>query len=766
MRYKIPHFFKYLFISIIAIGILIPIHAQLLLPEKIARCYYTSSPPQIDGLVDEVWLETSAQDSFIQREPYQGEVAAVETKFYIMYDDKHLYFLFVMLDDWPASIPARVLERDQDFSPDDHINFYLDTYNDHRRAYFFSTNPAGIERDGLISENGNNLDITWDGIFKAAARVNELGWVAEFAIPLTTLRFNDDAKYQVWGFNAWRVSKRNREISYWSLVEQDYRKMRLDRGGALIGMQNVSSGHQLTLLPYLTARNLSIPGDQKNDLQAGFDLKYGLSSDLTLDLTLNPDFGQVEIDEEQINLDKRYEIILEEKRPFFLENTNLFQAPFYQLFYSRRIGAQSDIKAGGKFTGKTGSISLGALGAYTGKWESHNSIPGLGDPNTSPSDELFSVLRVQGDILASSNLGAMYVGRSTNLGGKNQVHNRAGGVDLTVSSGQYYLQGQGVYTYNADSEKTLTGYAGYVAAGFYNYFYRVDIYTSTFTPDFNLDSLGYFPKIPEKGNTQAGIYVDVHPLINTSIIRSWGLSLNPAVLKDTDEIKYGIGTIGKAWLEFRDQSRITLQFTRYRDTENDNFYYLFRPLKQPDLTYWGTQFSIVFRSDFGKPVALHIRADADRQYYFQTHSNGITRGVETYLRFKPYSNSFLELGFQNRQFLDDQDRFMPNNQIGQSNVRIWSARGRYLFSKNIFTRLFFQHTNGAEDFAVQNGSVLLPLEYEVWNRMSGNILLGWRFLPGSTAYIAWTEEWDRRNTSSYQSANRILYFKISYLWGL
>jgi hypothetical protein len=742
------------------------VQAQLQLPEKIARCYFTTSAPQIDGLVDEVWLETTAQDSFIQREPYQGEIAGAETKFYILYDDQYLYFLFVMLDDWPGSIPARVLERDQDFSPDDHINFYLDTYNDHRRAYFFSTNPAGIERDGLISENGSNLDITWDGIFSAAARINDLGWVAEFAIPFTTLRFNDDVKYQVWGFNVWRIQKRNRETSYWSLVEQDFRKMRLDRGGALIGMQNVRSGHQLTLLPYLTARNITAAANKENDLQAGLDLKYGLTSDLTLDLTLNPDFGQVEIDQEQINLDKRYEILIEEKRPFFLENTNLFQAPSYQMFYSRRIGAQSDIKAGGKLTGKVGSLSLGALGAYTGKWESYNSIPGLGDPNTSPSDELFSVLRVQGDILTSSNLGAMYVGRSTNLGGKNQVQNRAGGVDLTISSGQFYLQGQGVYTYNADSEKKRTGFAGYASTGYYNSLYRADIYTSSFTPDFDLDSLGFFPKIPEKGTTQAGLYLDVHPLVNTSILRSWGLSLNPAVIKDTDEIEYGAGVISNFWLEFRDQSRITLEFTPYRDTEHDNFYYLFRLRKLPDLTYWGTKFAIVFKSDFGKSVALQISVDTDRQYYFQTHSNGINRGVEAFLRLKPYPNAFLELGFQNRQFLDDEGRFVPNDLVGQSNIKIWSARGRYLFSKNIFTRLFLQHTNGAEDFVIQNGTTLIPLRYEVWNRMSANFLLGWRFLAGSTAYIAWTEEWDRRETVSYRSVNRILFFKISYLWGL
>jgi len=738
--------------------------AQLSLPDKIARCYYTETPPKIDGQVDPVWLQTAAQDSFRQREPYQGEPARVETKFYILYDEHNIYFLFIMLDDWPASIPVRVLERDQDFSPDDHINFYLDTYNDHRRAYLFSTNPAGIERDGLISENGHNVDMTWDGIFSAAARVNEFGWVAEFSIPFTTLRFNDDTKYQIWGFNVWRVHKRFREISYWSLVEQDFQQMRLDRGGALIGIRDIHGGHHLSILPYLTARHNTLPDSREGEIDAGLDMKFGVTSDLTLDLTLNPDFGQVEIDEEQINLDKRYEIELPEKRPFFLENTNLFQTPFFQMFYSRRIGAQSEIKAGGKFTGKTGPLSLGALGASTGGWETYNSIRGLGNPNTSPTDELFSVLRVQGDIFRSSNLGGMYVGRSTNLGGRNQVQNRAGGVDLTVSTGQVYLVGQGVYSYNADSKKTHTGFAGYAATGYYNSLIRADLYTFTHTPDFNLDSLGYFPKIQGKGSTQAGIYMDVHPIINTSILRSWGISLNPSAIKDTDELEYGAGVVSAAWLEFRDQSRLKLEFTRYRDTENDNFYYLFRPLQHPDLTYWGTQFAADFKSDPGRLLSLHIRVESDRQYYFQTHSNGTSRGVESKLILKPYSKTFLEVGYQNRQFLDDEGRFQSNEQVGQSNVRIWSVRGRYLLSKSLFTRLYFQHTNGAEDFVTQNGSIVLPLQYEVWNRMSGNLLIGWRFKPGSTAYIAYTEEWDRRYSDTYSSANRVLYFKISYLW--
>ena len=180
--------------------------------------------------------------------------------------------------------------------------------------------------------------MTWDTIFEVAARVNSFGWIAEFSIPFKSLRFNDNEPYQIWGFNVWRVRKQSREVTYWSLVDQNYQMIRLDKGGALIGMKSIKSGRNLSLLPYVTARNINSPdldtGDRvvENEINPGLDLKYGVTSDLTLDLTINPDFGQVEIDEEQINVDKRYEIQLEEKRPFFLENTNLFQAPYYQLF--------------------------------------------------------------------------------------------------------------------------------------------------------------------------------------------------------------------------------------------------------------------------------------------------------------------------------------------------------------------------------------------------------------------------------------------------
>ncbi len=729
------------------------------LPEKRAVAVFTETAPEIDGRVDESWLNAPVQNHFLQREPDEGSEALHDTRFYVMYDHRNVYFLFIMQDDDPASIPVRLLERDQEFSPDDHISFYLDTYNDQRKAFFFSTNPAGVEQDGLVSENGSNVDMSWDAIFKVAARVNKFGWVAEFAIPYTSLRFTDELNYQIWGFNVWRIRKKNREISYWSLVNQDFESIRLDKGGILVGMQDVKSGLNLKILPYFTGRHIRDVHSSETDPNTGVDIKYGITSNLTLDATVNPDFGQVEIDEEQINLDKRYEIQLEEKRPFFLENANLFHSPYYHLFYSRRIGALSDIKAGAKLTGKIDNFSIGILEAYTGGWENF----GLGEPDSLPTDELFSVIRAQADILASSNIGLMYVDRAADLGGRNPVYNRAGGMDLTLHMNQFYLVGQGVYSYNANQGEILRGGAGYGQAGYYGHLFRADAYMSAYSPDFNLDNVGFFQKNPGKGRTYGGLYADVHPFFSTGIFRSWGFGLNPEFVQDSDESEPGLAVSSLAWLEFRDQSRIEAGITRYRDTETDLYYFLFRQYPGRELTYVGTDAYVKVTSDVGKPVSVIIQLSRNRQYYFQLHSTGYNRGLEGYLRMKPLSNAYLEAGFQNKIFLDEDKNLMPIQRFGQPDVKIWSLRARYLVTKDIFTRLFYQITNNAEN--LYRPDPLTPFyEYQVRDRMSANFLIGWRFRPGSTLYLAYTEEWNEQNSKKFISTNRILYIKLSYLW--
>jgi len=258
--FKIKYNPNFLYLSVIILFITfetISLKAQEQNPGQRAYAIYTAVPPKIDGRVDKAWLEAPAQKGFLQHSPDQGDRATNDTRFYVLYDHENIYLLFIMLDKDIKSIPARLLERDQEFYPDDSINFLLDTFNDNRKAFYFSTNPSGVEHDGLISENGDKLDLAWDGIYNVAACKNGFGWIAEFAVPFKTIRFDDDLRHQVWGFNVWRVRKKSREISFWSLVDQNYRLYRLDKSGVLTGVKDVQSGRNLGVLPYTTAKQIT-----------------------------------------------------------------------------------------------------------------------------------------------------------------------------------------------------------------------------------------------------------------------------------------------------------------------------------------------------------------------------------------------------------------------------------------------------------------------------------------------------------------------------
>lgn len=728
---------------------------------KYIKSVYTNPRPRIDGVVDECWLKAQAHSDFLQREPKQGEKATTETRFYVLNDHDHLYLLFIMLDPHSDKIPARLVERDYQFYPDDSINFYLDTFNDQQRAYYFSTNPLGVEQDALVSENGTHVELSWDCLYEVSAKRNKFGWIAEFAIPFKSLRFNGSEKEQVWGFNTWRVRKENREVSFWSLVDQNYDPFRLDKGGKLIIESSVHSGNHVGLLPYTTSRYFETPNqDGEFEAKGGLDAQYGLTSDLTMNLTLNPDFGQVEIDEEQINLDKRLELSLDEKRPFFLENANLFQLPI-NTFYSRRIGAVSDIKGGLKLTGKAGPYSLGYVGALTGDWQNN----GLGDPDNATTDELFNILRIQRDVLGSSNVGMMFTDLEENMGSElgNYGFSRSASMDYNLFLGPYqYLVGQvvGSSVEAPQSDDETHGYAARATLGHYDerYWFYVDgLY---YDSDFDVNGTGFFPKLaPYKGNRQLGVYLEMHPFVNKPFLRSWGVSSSSSINKDTDESKAGYGVQNKLWFEFPDQSRITFGFTNYRDVESDFLGF------RPEYRYNGRDLELEISTDIGKPLSGTLALSYTNQYYFQTHTAGYSRGIDASLLVKPLSNWFFQLHFENRQFLDKENEFVPIRQIGQNDIRLFTFRSRYLFTKDIFSRAFVQFTNGAESV----GAEFLPgggfaLVYSVFDRLSANMLLGWRYNPGSTIYLAYTEEWDKMGVSDLTSRNRILFLKVSYLW--
>lgn len=357
--------------------------------------------PELDGLLqDLIWQQAPIATDFTQRTPDDGEAPSQPTEVRLLYTDTHLYVGILAKDSSPDSIVAPIFRRDGS-EASDWIHIAIDSYNDKRTAFVFGVNPRGVQRDFMIIDNSND-DNSWNAVWEARAQIIEEGWSAELKIPLSQLRFSSQSTEQNWRINFQREIARTGEEVFWKPTPQSASGL-VTNFAELDGIRNLKKPNRLEVLPYASADLTRIPdpneGDpyyQRNDFsgQVGADLKYGITSDLTLSATINPDFGQVEADPAVINLTAN-ESFFSEKRPFFLEGRDIFQfgntKTFSRFgnpitFYSRRIGRSpqgndedanidaefvdkpdfTTIATAAKVSGKTrNGWSVGFLDAYT-----------------------------------------------------------------------------------------------------------------------------------------------------------------------------------------------------------------------------------------------------------------------------------------------------------------------------------------------------------------------------------------------------------------
>lgn len=295
---------------------------------------------------------------FRQREPGDGVPVSQATTAHLSYDDENLYVVFVCHDD-PARVRANVARR-EDIGDDDQVAVYLDTYHDRKRAYVFIANPLGVQRDGILTE-GQGEDLSFDAVWRSEGQITESGYVVRMAIPFRSLRFSGDSA-QTWGIALRRVIQRANEEAYWPHVTKRVKGL-VPQFATARGLARIAPGRNVQLNPYSMAASArvfddDIPGHvTQSDQRIGMDAKAVLRGGITLDATVNPDFSQVETDDPQVTVNKRFAVFFPEKRPFFLENAGYFQTPV-NLFFSRRI---VDPGAGARFTGKIGRWAIGAL---------------------------------------------------------------------------------------------------------------------------------------------------------------------------------------------------------------------------------------------------------------------------------------------------------------------------------------------------------------------------------------------------------------------
>jgi uncharacterized protein DUF5916 len=332
--------------------------------------------PRIDGdLSEPAWSRAPEIGPLTQAEPNEGAAPTERTSVRIAYDERSLYLGIACFDAEPARIVATQKRRDADLTPDDRVEFVLDTFRDRRNAYFFQIGAGASIGDALVTNNGSDFNRDWDGIWEGAARITSEGWFAEIAIPFRTLAFQEGAS--VWGFNLERTIKRRREDDRWAGARLNLSTERVAEAGDLAGLEGMEQGIGLDLVPYLRGEASHARGPEDDDLllRGGGDLFYRLTPGITATLTAKTDFAQTEVDERQVNL-TRFPLFFPEKRRFFLEDAGIFAFESGRKqevipFFSRRIGLDAGgepvpILGGAKVTGREGPWSLGVLGVETG----------------------------------------------------------------------------------------------------------------------------------------------------------------------------------------------------------------------------------------------------------------------------------------------------------------------------------------------------------------------------------------------------------------
>src|SRR5664279_3848652 len=473
---------KRISISALILFILIPVLSAQDLEKKQYVATHITTPPVINGILDdEAWQAGIWEDGFTQNQPYNGRPETQKTEFKIVFDDNNLYVAIKAYDTAPDSIINRLTRRDE--ADGDLAGIILDSFHDLRTGFLFGVSSAGVKYDQMYTNDSGNGDSSWDPNWWVKTSINKEGWVAEMKIPFSQVRF-EKSSGDVWGLDIARILYRKNETTFWQHIPRDAPGM-VHLFGELKGLEQIRPRKIFDITPYGVAKTETYQSDPANPflssgksskLNGGIDAKIGVTNNMTMDLTINPDFGQVEADPSVVNL-SAYETFFTEKRPFFIEGNNITNFGLGigdggvgndNLFYSRRIGrqpqvypnmkdgwyadipARTNILGAAKLTGKTkDGLSIGIVEAMTS--EEKADIDTIGGRKLSTVEPLtnYFVGRVQKDI----NNGNTLIGgictstnRELNADVRDILHKAAytGGVDFT----QYFKNKSWMFNLN------------------------------------------------------------------------------------------------------------------------------------------------------------------------------------------------------------------------------------------------------------------------------------------------------------------------------
>lgn len=767
--------------------------AWLAHPQKTARAVRTATPPVIDGVLDDdVWASAPVQSGFTQVDPDNGKPSTRETTFQVLYDDEALYIAGICYDD-PDSVTA-VLSRRDDWRERDTIEFHLDPHHDHQTGVYFAIGPSGWIQDGIIY-NDDDGDRAWNSVEVVRTARRDDGWSVELEVPWHVLRFSQRDDY-TWGLNVYRFISRNAEWTEWTFKPRGVNGWP-SRFGHLEGLEGIEPKRSFEIFPFGLGRTTLTRGenDSGNDTDllgtAGIDVRYGITSNISLNGTINPDFGQVDADPATLNLGV-FETFLEERRPFFLEGNQVFETPGpgivgiddpTRLYHSRRIGRQpsrfdlpddsdeidrpenSTILGAVKLSGKTESrTAFGVLNAVTGSEYARideyltDAVSGVVDTvrrdfKVEPTTNYF-VGRVQQDLLTNSTVGGQLT--AVNGDGFDPAYVGAGDVHVKWWDNAYRVYSRLAVSRAGQEDDRGTGWEGAFYFSKFSGSFGGQFYADARSRGFNANDLGFMNRNDRR---QVGAHVFYEIQDPYWFARRSGFNINVAQVHNFDGDNLGRRLNVNMWHDLHNYWGFWMGLDRNLEAWDDLVTRGGPVMKQPASTRWAMDIWADDRNAVSGWFGTNVR--------WGHGGDNLSTWTGFEIELKPASNVEIEINpsthyeRNHAQWIenvdsdgdDEDDRFI----FGELENRIFEVgvRGTWALTPFLSTQLYLQPFVTTGDYgAIKELARARSYEFAPYDGLDDNpdfhrrslrfnLVLRWEYAPGSTVFAVWQQNRDR-----------------------
>ncbi len=776
----------------------------------------TSIPPTIDGyLNDEVWKQAIPSGDFLQRDPDEGKPATEKTEIRVLYDNEALYFGCMMYDSEPDKIVHRLARRDDEVESD-YISIRIDSFHDHQTAFEFTINASGTKVDILIYNDKRDEDPSWDVVWEVQTRLLPDGWSSEVKIPFRALRFSLQEKY-IWGINFTRTINRKNERDYWALIRKSQSGF-VSHFGHLVGLESIDPPLRLEVLPYAVGNaefQQKSPGNstgRTTKSNTGFDAKYGITSSLTLDLTVNPDFGQVEADPAVLNL-STFETFYPEKRQFFIEGSQIFNfttfGSFGQqfgpgLFYSRRIGRAlsgtavaplggyvleepraATILGAAKVTGKTeNGLAVGILDA-TIQEEKTIVVDSVGNKLTQVVEPFanYGLVRLRKDVLENSNIGIIL----SSVSKRTRFPAFTGGIDwnLKFEQNTYGIDGfLAVSRATNDSSARIAGAAGRVTFRKDGGEHWLGNISFDFTSkNYFINDLGFFRRPNDFGSVGELRYKDDQP---GKTVRRWFIAPTYHFRNNFDGARLFREFDVNGFLEFVNYWTLTSSAGYHPPVYDDRESRGHGLYLQPRKFSW----SIEIETDSRQPIIGEMS-----EFYFYDVKGQRYWATELKTTLRPASWIDLRLGLGYGRTRNREGWVLNDINPSGSEVSVFATRdvdeynltlrGSITFTRDLTLQVYNQ-VFIAKGHYYDFRTLVSPTDFIIYpyagnpdfNRKSLNlnVVLRWEYLPGSILFLVWNQS-RRQDTGDFFTSfsqnfsdvfriqpDNVFLIKLSYWW--